>query len=392
ADEVSGWLTAPAMRDWKTFGDPAVANHDGMVWYRISFELSQDQALQDALLELGGIDEVDVTWINGRFIGSRFGWGSERTYEVPSGVLQPGRNFLAVNVLSTWDSGGMLGPEDSVRLQFADGDSRPLTEGWEYRQVPLEFGLPPRAPWESIGGLTGLFNAMIAPLQGLRLTGALWYQGETNAGDPAPYAGLLTALIEDWRRRFGGSLKFLVVQLPNFGARPSGPSESGWAAIRDAQRRVARADADTGLIVTVDAGDNFDLHPANKQVVARRAAEVASTMIFGERGIVDGLSPSRAVRRNEEIVIDFDLAGDSLRVVGDDRPIAFEVCTNDQPSCRYAEARLQDNRIYLAGVGLQDATRVRHCWADAPICNLYGASGLPVGSFEIAIESQGPSR
>jgi sialate O-acetylesterase len=302
--------------------------------------------------------------------------------------LQPGQNFLAVNVLSTWDSGGMLGPEDSVRLRFADGDSRPLAEGWEYREVPLEYGLPPRAPWESIGGLTGLFNAMLAPLQGLRLTGALWYQGETNAGDPAPYAGLLTALIEDWRRRFGGSLKFLVVQLPNFGARPAGPSESGWAAIRDAQRRVARADADTGLIVTVDAGDNFDLHPANKQVVARRAAEVARTMIFGERGIVDGLSPSRAVRRNNEIVIDFDLAGDSLRVVGDDRPIAFEVCTNDQPSCRYVEARLRENRIHLAGVGLQDATRVRHCWADAPICNLYGASGLPVGSFEIAIESQ----
>ena len=385
AKNPDGWSAIPGMQDWKTFGDESLAGHNGSVWYRKTFELDQSEAKRDAHLHLGGIDEVDVTWINGTFVGSQFGWGTERTYEVPNGVLRAGENLLVANVLSTWDSGGLLGPEEIVRLEFEDGRQHGLAEGWQYRKVSLEHGLPPRAPWESIGGLSGLFNAMIAPLQGLRLTGALWYQGETNAGRPEPYAGLLGAMIEDWRERFG-SLAFLVVQLPNFGSLLPRPSESGWAAIRDAQRRAALADPDTGLVVTIDAGDNFDLHPANKPVIGRRAAEVARAMLFGDEGVVDGLAPSHVRRSGEGVVLEFDPAVDALVVIGDSRPVAFELCTDEPSGCEYAEARLEGNRVVLSGPEGSGATRVRHCWADAPICNLYGKSGLPVGSFEATIE------
>jgi sialate O-acetylesterase len=373
------------MQDWKNFGDAALGDHDGMLWFRKSFELTAEQAQQGAALSLGGIDEVDVTWINGRLIGTEFGWGTERTYEVPDGVLQAGQNSVVLNVLSTWGSGGMLGPQQDVQLTFADGDARSLGDGWQYQRVPAEFGLPPRAPWESIGGLAGLFNAMVAPLEGLRLAGALWYQGESNAGDAAPYADLLTAMIADWRRRFGGSLAFLVVQLPNFGELPSAPAESGWAAIRDAQRRVAVDDPQTGLVVTIDVGDRLDLHPPNKLIVGQRAADVAKALVFGGKELVDGLSPSRAVRRANEVMVEFAPKGETLAVVGDDKPVAFELCTDEPSRCTYANARLARNRIYLTAPNVDDATRVRHCWADAPICNLYGAPGLPVGSFEVAI-------
>ncbi|HLU06952.1 MAG TPA: sialate O-acetylesterase [Woeseiaceae bacterium] len=379
------WDAVPAMRDWKTFGDESLADHNGMVWYSKVFELDENQAKQDAQLHLGGIDEVDVTWINGNFVGSEFGWGTERSYQVPHGVLRAGENLLVANVLSTWDAGGLLGPKETVRLELADGSEYALAEGWRYRKVSLEYGLPPRAPWESIGGLTGLFNAMIAPLQGMRLTGALWYQGETNAGRPEPYAGLLEAMIEVWRERFG-SLAFLVVQLPTFGSLPSAPSESGWAAIRDAQQRVARADPETGLVVTIDAGDNFDLHPPNKPVVGRRAAAVARAMLFGEEGVVDGFAPSHVRRTGQEVIIELDPAVDALVVIGDSRPVAFELCTDEPPGCEYAEARLEGNRVVLTGPRVSEATRVRHCWADAPICNLYDKSGLPVASFESTIE------
>jgi sialate O-acetylesterase len=270
-----------------------------------------------------------------------------------------------------------------VRLKFDGGDAHSLADGWQYRRVSPDYGLPPRAPWESIGGLTGLFNAMIAPLQGLRFAGALWYQGESNAGNPEPYAGLLAALIGDWRGRFGESFAFLIVQLPNFGTLPSSPSESGWAAIRDAQRRVARDDARSGLVVTIDVGDALDLHPPNKQVVGRRAADVARALKFGNEGLVDGVPPADAVWRDGEVMVAFDLRGASLVVAGDSRPAAFELCTDD--SCAYAEARLEENRILLSAKDVRAATRVRHCWADAPICNLYSASGLPVGTFEVPI-------
>jgi sialate O-acetylesterase len=386
-DDSSRWKAAPATRDWKTFGDAELVEHNGMLWFRRSFELTPDEARQGAELALGGIDEVDVVWINGRFVGTEFGWGTERTYAVPGGMLRPGANVVVLNVLSTWGSGGMLGPEDAVRLTFADGESRSLGGGWQYRKVPAEVGLPPRTPWESIGGLAGLFHAMVAPLQGLNFTGALWYQGESNADDAAPYAGLLTAMISDWRERFGGSLAFLVVQLPNFGELATAPTESGWAELRDAQRRVALDDPRTGLVVTVDAGDRTDLHPPNKLIVGQRAAAVARALAAGEDIAADGFSPSRAVLRSNEIVVDLAPA-EELVVVGADKPAAFELCTDQPPHCTYASARLEGNRIYIDAAESPGASRVRHCWADAPVCNLYGVSGLPVGTFEVAVTRQ----
>jgi sialate O-acetylesterase len=388
-ENSSSWKPVPAMQDWKTFGDEELTDHNGMLWFAKSFELTADEARQAASLSLGGIDEVDVTWINGRFVGTEFGWGTERTYEVPDGVLRPGPNVVVLNVLSTWGSGGMLGPKEDVRLSFTDGDARSLGEGWQYRRVPSEFGLPPRAPWESIGGLAGLFNAMVAPLQGLNLRGALWYQGESNADDASPYGGLLSEIIADWRRRFGGSLAFLIVQLPNFGELPEAPTESGWAALRDAQRRVALDDPRTGLVVTVDVGDRLDLHPPNKLIVGQRAADVARALVFDEGGLVDGISPLRAARRANEVIVELAPAEETLVVIGDDRPLAFELCTDEPSRCEYANARLERNRIYIDAADVRNATRVRHCWADAPVCNLYGASGLPVGTFEIAITASG---
>lgn len=383
---TSGWTKSPAvMGNWKLFGDPSLANHHGMVWFRKSFSLDAGQAAQDAVLALGGIDEVDYLWINGRFIGSTFGYGTERFYKLPQGVLQAGINTVTVNVLNTWDAGGMVGPNDRVALKFADEQSLALGDDWFYRKVPAEISTPPRVPWEELGGLTGLSNGMIAPLEGLKLAGAIWYQGETDAGNPGPYEGLLTALTADWRDRFGSSLPFLIVQLPNFGKHRSEPAESGWAAIRDAQRRVAAAHNMTGLVVSLDVGDIVDLHPPDKRVIGRRAADVARVLAYGEQGISDGLSPDLVFWQGDEIVVEFDPATDQLFVVSAAAPSAFELCRDTAGSCVYAQSRMQGNRIFLTAPGSKQATRVRYCWADAPVCNLYGESGLPVSSFEVQI-------
>jgi sialate O-acetylesterase len=386
--DAADWSALPAMRNWKTLGDPSLAEHNGMVWFRTSLRLTAEQARQEATLALGRIDEVDVTWINGRFVGTEFGWGTERTYGVPRNVLRAGENRIVVNVLSTWGDGGMVGPAEAVELRFAGGDVLPIAERWEYRKVPAEYGMPPRAPWEPIAGISGLFNGMLAPLEGLRFAGALWYQGESNAGDAAPYANLLSSMIDDWRKRFNESLAFLVVQLPNFGDLQAGPVESGWAAIRDAQRRVAVNDPLSGLVVTVDVGDYLDLHPPNKLAVGRRAADVARSMTLADDGVIDGVSPSRAVREGGEVIVVFDPAVDELVVIGDGKPAAFELCT--AKSCVYADARLDGHRVFLSAKAARAATRVRYCWADAPICNLYGASGLPVSSFELPIDETRP--
>ena len=258
---------------------PISATHDGMVWFRRSFSLTPAQAAGPATLSLGGIDEVDETWVNGRVIRNTFGWGSPRTYQLPAGTLRAGDNVVVVNVLSTWDAGGLMGPADAIALTLHDGMRVPLGDKWRYRTVPLGMGRPPRAPWETIAGLTTLYNGMIAPIGPYGLRGVAWYQGETNADAPAGYEPLLGGLMASWRSQFGADLPFLVVQLPNFGAVPTKPTEANWSEIREAERRAVAADRHAGLAVTIDIGEPDNLHPGNKRDVGRRLARAARHVI-----------------------------------------------------------------------------------------------------------------
>jgi len=381
-----GWPAAPAqLGDYRQWADAVMAGHLGMTWYRKAFDLSAEQATGGAVLQLGGIDELDVTWVNGVAVGTQFGWGTPRRYELPPSLLRAGRNEIAVNVYNSWSAGGLIGPPDAMRLEFTDGGAVPLGAGWRFRPVPPAQGTPPMAPWESITGLAGLYNAMIAPLRGLSLAGAFWYQGESNAGRADSYETLLGAMIADWRADFGPDLPFLVVQLPNFGALPAGPHDSGWAGVRDAMRRVAEADPLTGLVVTLDSADRTDLHPPNKRIVGQRAAAVARGLLDGGAELTDGIVPLRAERRRDEVIIHFADEGQPLRVAGSAGPAGFELCGAD--GCRYAAARLDDGRVVLDASAVPGATKVRYAWADAPIVNLFGAEELPLGSFRLAIEN-----
>jgi sialate O-acetylesterase len=387
AEDTANWRAVPEpMRDWKTWGVPELANHAGMVWFRRAVSLTAAQAASAAALSLGAIDEVDETWVNGRAIANSFGWGTERTYQLPAGVLRAGDNAIVVNVLSTWDAGGMYGPTDHMALRFADGSSVPLGGHWLYQFVPESMGYPPRAPWESIGGLTSLHNAMIAPIAPYGVRGVLWYQGESNAGSAGQYQKLLSGLMADWRREFGADLPFLIVQLPNFGAPAAAPVASDWASLREAQRRAVAGDPHAALVVTIDIGDRHELHPPNKQDVGRRLARAARHLIYGE-----GLSPSgpRAVSARREkaaIVVAFSDVEDRLASYSAGDPIGFELCGANQASCRYVNATMQsDHAVLLDAAGIDGPTRVRFCWGDAPVCNLYDGSGLPAGPFELDI-------
>jgi sialate O-acetylesterase len=379
------WPAAPAelgnYQDWEGAG---IRDHRGMLWYRNAFELSAAQASGEAVLHLGGIDELDVSWVNGVAVGTRFGWGTPREYRLPAGVLRAGRNTVAVNVYNSWGAGGLTGPPEAIRLRLADGSEVPLGAGWTYRVVPPALGTPPMAPWESITGLAGLYNAMVAPLRGLGLAGAFWYQGESNAGRAHSYEALLGAMIADWRAALRADLPFVVVQLPNFGDLPTEPHDAGWAGLRDAERRVAEADPLTGLVVTLDSADRTDLHPPNKRIVAQRAAAVARGLLFGGDELTDGIVPLRAERRDSGVIVHFADRGQPLRVAGAAAPAGFELCGAE--GCRYVTARLDNGRVVLDGATVPDATEVRYAWADAPIVNLFGAQDLPVGSFRLTIQ------
>ena len=382
----SAWATMRLGGDWEDAGIPQLANFDGVVWFRSTVQLSAAQAAQRAHLRLGAIDDVDTTWVNGQRVGGFEGWDVPRDYALPPGLLHAGSNQIAVRVLDTGGGGGMWSPPGARRLDLGDGTSVPLALEWRYHIAGelASIGALPHAPWLAPIGATTLHDGMIAPLAPLRLRGILWYQGESNVSEPGEYARLLPALMSDWRAQFGAQLPFFIVQLAGFGPAVPGPVESGWAALRDVQRRVAESDAHSGLAVAIDIGDPYDIHPTNKQEVGRRLALLARHRVYGEALEDSGPTPHAARRSGGRIVISFAHADGGLRVLASNRPAGFELCSAPQ-RCRYADAVVEGADVVLEEQRGEHALRVRYAWAGSPVTNLVNAVGLPAVPFELDI-------
>ena len=381
------WQRVPELTQWENWNIPELKGYDGMVWYRARARLSRAQVKQPAKVSLGAVDDVDLVWINGQPMAS--GYGEEpRVYDVPVRSLQAGDNLVVVNVFDMWGSGGLHGPAGQRALRFADGSSVPL-EAWEYQLPPKELSSMPRAPWEPNAGISILYNGMIAPLGKFGLRGVAWYQGEANTGlgDAKRYQAQLAALFTDWRRQFEVPLPFLVVQLANWNELATAPVNSGWAKLRDAQRRAVTEDGNAGLAVTIDIGDRDDIHPANKQDVGKRLARAARHVVFGEKISAWGAQPMSVRRTTAGVEVTLGAFDGRLVVIGARDPATFELCGASQASCHFVRAQLGDGGlVQLEDSQPEKATRVRFCWADAPLCNLFDTAGLPVGPFELEIK------
>lgn len=386
------WQMAPAaLGPWERWGVPALADYDGMVWYRTELQLDRSQARQAAVLSLGQVDEIDQSWLNEHRLGltSRPDGqsldGTSRRYWLPPGTLRAGRNVLVVNVLDTYSEGGLRGAAQDRYLELADGQRIALSGPWRYRIAGADLPMPPRPPWHPTGGLATLYNGMIAPLGDTGLRGVLWYQGESNTTQPQQYSRLLSALMQDWRGHFGESLPFLIVQLANLGTPPTAPEDSNWALLREAQRLSVLNDPRAALVVAIDLGERHDIHPANKQDVARRLAQAAQHLVYGEPVPPSGPAPLHAWREGAAVTVKFIDVHDELIAYGAHQPIGFELCTDAPDSCSYAQAQLQGDTVTLNAELPAAPTQVRYCWADSPVCTLYDRSHLPAGPFQLSI-------
>jgi len=347
--------------------------------------LTAEQARQDAVLSIGAVDDADVTWVNGKPVGGSSNAATPRNYLLPAGTLVAGSNVITINDDNVWAEGGMTGPAEVMRLSFADGTSVALDTGWRYAIAGKPRTNAPRAPWDDINGTGTLYNAMIAPLGPTALAGVAWYQGESDTDLPG-YEKRLAAMMRDWRRQFGlPELPFAIVQLSAYGDTASRPRESGWAGLRDTQRRVAEKDGHAAVAVTLDLGDPLDIHPGEKREVGRRLARAMRGLAYGEATGPSGPRVVQAGRGTDgTVTLSFaDVAG-NLETHGADRAIGFELCGAEQGSCRYADARLSGSQVVIAADG-RPVTRVRYAWADSPTVNLFDRDGLPVGGFEISV-------
>ena len=384
-EAVLDWRPVPAMTNFETWGVPELADYNGMLWYQRTVDLTAAQARGAATLVLGTVDDADRTWVNGVGVGGSSLASQSRVYALPAGMLKAGRNVITVNDDDVYAYGGMTGPAETMRLSFADGTSVPIGNDWRYAVAKRLQGAAPRVPWDDINGAGTLYNAMIAPLGSTQLAGVAWYQGESDTGIPG-YDRRMTALMTDWRRRFGTpDTGFAIVQLANYGSPAVAPGESGWGDVRDAQRRVTAKDAHAGIAVALDIGDALDIHPGQKHAVGQRLARVMRAAVYGERIAPSG--PAIADARpgaDGGVTLRFTGVTGALHARGSAQAIGFELCGADAGTCRYSAGRVAGSEVMLPGDG-RPVTRVRYAWADAPITNLTDEAPLPVGTFEIPV-------
>ncbi len=229
---------------------------------------------------------------------------------------------------------------------------------------------------------TLLYNAMINPLIPIAFRGAIWYQGESNAGRAYQYGKAFPLMIKDWRQRWGRDFPFYFVQLASFNAA-NGNSSNGstWAELREAQTLTLTL-PNTGMAVTTDIGDPKDIHPRNKQDVGRRLAALALHDIYG-KNIISGGPVYQAMRKDgNKIILSFTDVGKGLMVKDKYGYLkGFEVAGADR-KFHYAQARLEGNNVVVYHQDVTDPVAVRFGWSDdAGDCNLYNKEGFPAGPF-----------
>ena len=195
---------------------------------------------------------ADVTYVNGLRVGATHGWDRPRRYELPAGALREGENLIVVRVEDTGGDGGIWGDADGLYLEVG-GTRYDLAGEWLYRPsaMPAMFGIAGGSNYANPNSFASLlYNGMIAPLVGYGIKGAVWYQGENNAGRAQSYRRLFPLMIRDWRGRWGYEFPFCWVQLANYMQIAEQPGQSEWAELREAQNLTlelpATGQADSG--------------------------------------------------------------------------------------------------------------------------------------------------
>jgi sialate O-acetylesterase len=225
---------------------------------------------------------------------------------------------------------------------------------------------------------SGYFNAMIAPLAGYTMQGAIWYQGETDSWRAAPYARMFPDMIHDWRTRWGqGDFPFLFVQLPGFDGKP-GVNEN-YPVIREIQRRTLAVLPHLGMAVTIDLGEIDDIHPKNKKDVGARLGAVGLREVYGREVIAYGPRFQGVALAGAETRVYFDTTGE-LRTTDGESLRGFEV-RDRSGTWHPVAAEFDDHAVALEVPAGVEPQAVRYAWAGFPDGNLTDESALPASPF-----------
>ncbi len=371
---------------WEDLG---LEDYDGTVWYRKQFEIPDAFRNNDLQIDLGWIDDYNFTFFNGEKLGQTYYKGSERRYTIPTERVKKEANEILICVYDKGGKGGFWGPRKS-HLKIKDDNSGlnlDLQGLWKFKvgstkaNIELNLTKTNKQP-QKRAVPTFLYNAMIAPLTDYSIKGAIWFQGESNAGNGAEYAKLLPAMIEGWRDKWNqGNFPFLIVQLANYGNPDTTPGQSNWSELQEAQLKTLKV-PNTGLAVTVDLGDAMDIHPKNKQDVGHRVMLSAMKVAYGKSVVGSGPIYKSMEVIGGKVVISFTNVGSGLLSKSKFGYLNEFAIAGEDKKFVWAKAFIQDNKVVVYCDDIPKPIAVRYAWSGNPDeANLYNMEGLPASPF-----------
>jgi sialate O-acetylesterase len=262
----------------------------GSIWLRQHIHIDKAHAGKPARLLLGTLFDHDVTYLNGKQIGRTYYQYPPRRYDIPEGLLREGDNVITIRFINKYGTVHFIKDkpymlcfgEDRLSQNPMPKDVIPLSPQWKHH-AGAEMPTCPSGDVNLQNMAYTLYNAVVYPLAPYAVRGVVWYQGESNSGNPEPYADLLGKLMGCWRSLWKEpTLPFCIVQLANYMTPDDQPAYKNWGRLREQQRLAADRDPYAEAVDIFDLGEYNDIHPLRKKEVAERVASCFDKLFSGK--------------------------------------------------------------------------------------------------------------
>lgn len=385
---------------WRTLKLPTVwemtevGNFDGVIWFRKQVQIPKEWLNKDLIVELGPVDDMDVTYVNGKRVGGYEedgSWQVDRVYPVPADLVKDSVLTIAIRALDNQGGGGVGSFKIKMNVRMKEG-GEPIMIGGDWKYLPVaqyvsnkfyvfgtkenEYYNRPKLPIDlSSATPTALYNAMIAPLVPYAIKGAIWYQGESNVGGAELYKSMFPTMIKNWRTDFKNDFSFYYAQIAPWSYTPG----SGSQKIREAQM-LSLSTPKTGMAVLMDLGSAKTIHPPYKTEVGERLALWALAKDYGKKVVYSGPQYKTMKVVKDKIALTFDYVDGGLVLKAKGEENNFMIAGADK-LFKKAEVKIEGKKLIVSSPEVKDPVAVRYGWAEYVDGSLFNKAGLPASSF-----------
>jgi len=310
--------------------------------------------------------------------------GSAAEAWVRRDVLEKDARFTQLMENAKKNEANISNPEVKAKYEAALAEWKKQAEASKLAGTPFTTRAPsPPDAWLRGNARPGnIFNGVLLPTIGYGIKGAIWYQGESNAGRAYEYASLFPLMIQHWRDEWKqGDFPFYWVQLADYMAEQPQPGDSAWAELRESQTKTQNAIKNGGQAVIIDLGEANDIHPKNKRDVAERLARWALAKDYGIKLPYRSPEYKSLEITGAKAVVTLDTFGSSLRTVDVGEVKGFVICGEDKKWVWATAKLLGKDKIEVSAAAVAKPVAVRYAWSDNPVCNVYSTEGLPMTPF-----------